>query len=498
MRLYNKFHLLGLLAVLCFALYPSTGHCFFTASEISDLKNTPLPADRSITIGKLFDTYQYCKGGKWTVQETDRGQKYVEFRGNYSNLSLVQTRVKLHFRDTPDSVLQEIARSLDSSGFKVELVAQFMLAADGKSYQTTFLGFDYKGETPRVSSTTIERGFRQIHQNAHFTETLPNAGIKGFDYHFKKYILGRADKKELQVVGVLPSSGGVSIPWEKMPIVIYQIDGFKFDDRAENIALLAKGEITDLVPEKTSNANYYAQGKVSYERFSQEGVKYGVLQNTSFELVSAIKDNELRLNDFRFVTSDRKLGASEIQLTLRELSPVCLEISNIRYEGMLSEQVQAFIQKQHDEVNAAKQAELAKVQQQRQADEAFRQSVLTGRDRPYSGPATQKREQQTILGTYAYQQEGFTGQLVLSPTNPSTKRMPVVISTVNPDTGNMCEFEGTCSAQGGKLICTNDDVKMDKGNFIEIKAAPNALEITHSYDLICGMGVIIDGKYLKK
>ena len=67
-----------------------------------------------------------------------------------------------------------------------------------------------------------------------------------------------------------------------MPIVIYQISGFKFDDRAERITLSARGEITDLVPEKTSNANYYAQGKVSYEKFSQESVKYGVLQNASF------------------------------------------------------------------------------------------------------------------------------------------------------------------------------------------------------------------------
>lgn len=395
-------------------------------------------------------------------------------------------------------MFQEIARSLDSAGFKVELVAQFMLAADGKSYQTTFLGFDYKGETPRVSSTTIERGFRQIHQNAHFTESLPNAGIKRFDYHFKKYILERAVKKELQVVGVLSSSGEMSIPWEKMPIVIYQIDGFKFDDRAERITVSAKGEITDLVPEKTSNANYYAQGKVSYERFSQEGVEYGVLQNASFELASAIKDNELRLSDFRFVTSDRKLDASEIQLTLRELSPVRLEISNIRYEGRLSEKTCSFIQRQQDEATAAKQAEFARVQQQRQADEALRQSILTARDTPYTSPATQKREQQTIFGTYVYQQEGFNGQLTLSPRNPSTKRMPVVISSVNPDSGNMCEFEGTCSAQGGKLICTKDDAKMDKGNFIEIKVAPNALEITHSYDLICGMGVIICGNYLKK
>ena len=79
-------------------------------------------------------------------------------------------------------------------------------------------------------------------------------------------------------------------------------------------------------------------------------------------------------------------------------------------------------------MNAAKQAELERVQAQRQADEQFRQSVLARRDTPYIGPATRKKEQQTIFGTYVYQQEGFTGQLILSPTNPSTKRMPIAIS----------------------------------------------------------------------
>ena len=478
---------------------PLAGYAaFFTASEISDLKDTPLPSDRSVTIGKLFDTYQYCQDGKWTLHETDRGQKYVEFRGKYSNLSLVLSRIKPHFWGTPDSGFKEIARSLDSAGFTVELVAQFMIAADGKSYQTAFLGFDYRGETPRVSSATMERGFRQIHQNEHFTETLPNAGIKSFDYYFKKYILSRADKKALQVVGVLPSNRDISVTWEKMPIVIYQIDGFKFDDRTECITLSARGEITDLVPEKTSNANYYAQGKVSYEKFSQDGAKYGILQNVSFELASVIKDNELRLADFRFVTSDKSSDGSEVQLVLKSLSPINFTIQTIWYNGALSEQVQVFIQRQYDAMNAAKQAELERVQAQRQADEQFRQSVLARRDTPYIGPATRKKEQQTIFGTYVYQQEGFTGQLILSPTNPSTKRMPIAISTVNPDSGNMCEFEGTCSAQGGKLICTNDDIKMDRSNFIEVTPLQNALEITHSYDLICGMGVIVEGNYTKK
>lgn len=81
MRLYTTFRLWALLAVLCFALHPSTGHCFFTASEISDLKNTPLPADRSITIGKLFDTYQYCKGGSGQFRKRIVDKNMLNFEG---------------------------------------------------------------------------------------------------------------------------------------------------------------------------------------------------------------------------------------------------------------------------------------------------------------------------------------------------------------------------------------------------------------------------------
>ena len=536
-----------------------------------------------------------------------------------------------------------------------------MIAADGKSYQTAFLGFDYKGETPRVSSATMERGFRQIHQNEHFTETLPNAGIKGFDYYFKKYILSRADKKALQVVGVLPSRREISISWEKMPIVIYQIGGFKFDDRAERITLSTRGEITDLVPEKTSNANYYAQGKVGYEKFSQDGVKYGILQNISFELTSVIKDNELRLADFRFVTSDKSSDDSEVQLVLKSLSPINFTIQTIRYNGALSEQVQVFIQRQYDAMNAAKQAELERVQAQRQADEQFRQSVLARRDTPYVGPASQKErekreaqakaaqeareaqrkeaeaarlraqeekaakaraakeakaaqerealaaalgtytnktngslvlaESQTkpglysvVVGTttnrgkhcnftgecipgkkggfvckisesdernsiglkfdkdmisisdfeyalenvcgdsvppahrnfiksftedtpvsstikvntgaYSYQESGFTGGLVISDMTDSPNKYYLNISTNNTAEGDTCSFEGECIFREGKLICTDDFIKEDPDNYIEIiPKENNILDITKQFTGPCGMRSYLTGIY---
>ena len=49
--------------VLVFGI-TTDGFAFFTASEISLVKNEPFPLDRSITYGKLLDTYKYCKDGK--------------------------------------------------------------------------------------------------------------------------------------------------------------------------------------------------------------------------------------------------------------------------------------------------------------------------------------------------------------------------------------------------------------------------------------------------
>lgn len=638
MRHYKVFRSVFLFALLLFTFSASNSYAFFTASEISDLKKTPLPADRSVTFGNLLDTYKFCKGGKWTLEKTERGQKYVEFRGEYSNLALVQSRIKSQFRNVPDSVVKEIAQAFDSAGFKIELVAQFMIAADGKSYQSTFLGFDYKGDTPRVAPATIDRGFRQIYQNQPFTETLPSAGIKGFDYHFKKYILSKADKKTLQIVGVLPSNRQMAISWEKMPIVIYQIDGFKFDDRAERITLSSKGAITDLVPEKTSDVNYYAQGTVSHERFSQESVTYGILQNASMELFSVIKDNELRLSDFRFVSSNEKLDASEVQLTLRDIDPMRLEISHIRYGGPLSDKTRTFIQQRNDEAVAAKQAEQeriraenlaaqqayedqrrnlrgtpeaqirarqereAKARETKEALEAkeaaaraallgsytnkengslvFSESkkqdnfyhvavstvtrqgkpcnfegecqpsqnggfictvstdrkgnkislsakndILSFSDYEYAverlcrgsvdsrhfkkvasqtaatsvvGQASTTKKGTPNTGAYAYQQEGLTGELLLNAQHESPEKYYLTVAT-SSGTGNTCEFEGDCIVKGNELICSNENIKEDKDNYIAIRIlADNALELTKSYAPLCGPGAYLDGTYKPK
>ena len=83
--------------------HPQSGNCFFfQESEVTLVKDMPLPGDKSITFGKMLDSYKYCKDGKWTVNRTDRGQTFVEFRGKYSNASIVELMIKNDFIDYSD------------------------------------------------------------------------------------------------------------------------------------------------------------------------------------------------------------------------------------------------------------------------------------------------------------------------------------------------------------------------------------------------------------
>ena len=83
--------------VLVFGITPD-GYAFFTASEISLVKNEPFPLDRSITYGKLLDTYKYCKDGKWELIENDRGQKIVQFKAQYLPIGIVKSLIKSEFK----------------------------------------------------------------------------------------------------------------------------------------------------------------------------------------------------------------------------------------------------------------------------------------------------------------------------------------------------------------------------------------------------------------
>lgn len=513
---------------LCLVLLlgcPLAGYAaFFTASEISELKETPLPSDRSVTIGKLFDTYQHCQDGKWTLHETDRGQKYVEFRGKYSNLSLVLSRIKPHFSSTPDSVFKEIARSLDSNGFTVELVAQFMIAADGKSYQTAFLGFDYKGETPRVSSATIERGFHQIHQNSRFTETLPNEAIRDFDYYYKKYVLGRADKKQF------------AFSAQTTPIAIYKITDINFDDKSKNIILTANCDITDLTLDdvrKIHGDNVF----INYSLISQSDLHFKIIDIITFK-VFLKKDSEIDITRCYFSEPDRKSHESSyISFDIRNVMPI--EISNMRaeYNGEFSEAVHDLLKKIHKEREDKKRAEQEKAQAQRQADEQWRQSILAARDTPYTGPASQKerekrearakaaqeaREAQrkeaeaarlraqeekaakaraakeakaaqekealaAALGTYTNK---TNGSLVLAESQTKPGLYSVVVGTTT-NRGKNCNFTGECTpGKKGGFVCKISE--SDERNSIGLKFDKDMISISdfeYALENICGDSV---------
>jgi hypothetical protein len=102
-------------------------------------------------------------------------------------------------------------------------------------------------------------------------------------------------------------------------------------------------------------------------------------------------------------------------------------------------------------------------------------------------------------GTYKYNEEGFTGQLVLSPPDLSTKAMSVVINTYRDDNGNMCAFEGLCITKNRELICTEGELqKKELDNYVKITLNQDALTVTDSYHVSCGAGAFLTGNYINE
>ena len=95
---------------------------------------------------------------------------------------------------------------------------------------------------------------------------------------------------------------------------------------------------------------------------------------------------------------------------------------------------------------------------------------------------------------YKYNQDGHDGTLKFGKTNSDLRPHFVSISTYNTSSGNSCEYEGQCTYKLSqkKLICYSRD-----SNSIQINLLPNGVDVSSVTSNICGIGVYIDGEYIK-
>lgn len=443
MRRDNTFCFLGLLVVLCFALSPSTGHCFFTASEISLVKNEPFPLDKSITFGKLFDSYQYCKGGKWEVKKTDRGQKLVEFRAQYLPLAVVVSQMGVKFRNAETS-FPKVAEYLDSANFKIYLVAQFTVAADGKTFSPSFLGLEYNGESYGPS---IEVDYRRILKNETLNSLPREAGLE-FEYRFHRFILENNKNLIADYVGKNHATE-----------VLYfvAVNRLSYDDAKRAIVIDGTINITDVIANKLTESDSFDSSTGSQNLNYLSGIRSINLKNHITRSIPVRFSTGVDISRMDWIGFMAENADAQFTIAVRKLTPIEVNI-RLQYQGDGSEA--------------------------QPAGSAIAPS--------------QAKESKPSTGAYAYQQEGLAGELLLHAIPEALGKYYLTVST-SSNSGSTCDFEGECVVKDGMLICSNENIKEDKDNRVGISMMDgNMLDITESYAQICGPGAYINGSYKPK
>lgn len=141
-------------------------------SEVDMVKNAPFPLDKSLTFGKLFDTYKHIEKGEWKVLTSDRGQKFVEFRAPLKLEPIVSEFLAMRKELAGDqgSYPAEIAKTLKAKGVQLFLIAQFKIEADGKRFIPAFLGLEQQNSNAVIANVpiTLDTGYEGLLRNNSF------------------------------------------------------------------------------------------------------------------------------------------------------------------------------------------------------------------------------------------------------------------------------------------------------------------------------------------
>lgn len=139
------------------------------SSEISMVKESSLPYDESMPIGKLLESYQYISDPEWDVIETNRGQKVVTFKARYDVASLYPNK---YF---PKEYIEGIADYLKDT--PVYLHVEFAIANNQKRFEVSYIGLEIEGNmlTNRYMAA-FENDVRAIYQNNPLERHLPPEG----------------------------------------------------------------------------------------------------------------------------------------------------------------------------------------------------------------------------------------------------------------------------------------------------------------------------------
>ena len=436
--------------VLVFGI-TTDGFAFFTASEISLVKNEPFPLDRSITYGKLLDTYKYCKDGKWELIENDRGQKIVQFKAQYLPIGIVKSLIKPEFR-RDEMYLPQIADYLESLNFKVYLIAQFAIDANGKSFSVSYLGTGHNGQSYGHS---IELSYRDILKNDLFSVFPPDT-YDEFKYRLSRFFI--ENNKNLL-------SDYVAIDSKTKKLYFISIKNIDFDDAERSIDIIGSINVTDvyentLEPSDNIDPSFVSKNLNYLTNIKSINIKNRVIKSTPIKLHSDTKIMDG--TSVSFIPLDKL--KTQFYFNVKKLSPLQFNIT-------------------------------------------FRCDIEDIEIKPSNkldNPSTtQSKDIKLSPGEYSYAAEGYSGGLHIymphEQSDSDIKQWDINISTISLKNGDTCSFQGECKIINGKIICSDDAIKNDPGNYIEISPKENnVVDITKEFSGPCGMRAYLTGTYVPK
>lgn len=109
------------------------------SAAIKNIKTAPSGVDKTLNIGQLFDTYKYCKSGKWSDFKTERNVSVVNYTCSYDNQA-VASEVLASVYDTNNKLNELFLDFLNKNSYKTTFLAQFVINADD-TFDNTYLGF---------------------------------------------------------------------------------------------------------------------------------------------------------------------------------------------------------------------------------------------------------------------------------------------------------------------------------------------------------------------
>lgn len=310
------------------------GYLFFggDSSEIKMVKNSPCPMDKSITIGKMLDSYSYVSNPEWEVLKNNRGQKVVQFKAKCkSNIPTSMTRF-----GQLNMYKDEFIKFLSKEDFDLYLLVQYSIDADGKGGKLTYAGFEYLGEVATSYPATMQNVLNNVLKDSPAASSvlLTNPAAKKLAYLVYKFTLGQLTSDQRKIITKLEPSKDTNayqaLQGLAYPLVVYQFSKPDFDNSKNEISFDVEEEVTN-IPNPGGYSDCQLLSDTKYANTS-----FKVLQKDSFSaMLRWRKNGKDDLNGASVVFINPKTDEVQFGINISFGEPIEMDIQGVLFSGNL-------------------------------------------------------------------------------------------------------------------------------------------------------------------